>query len=59
VAVFFLLGLWVLSHLCSGFLDYNRLGRFSLFTLGSRLAAGEAQVAFTSKQSLDILLRLL
>jgi hypothetical protein len=54
VAVFFLLGLRVLHH-CPGFL----VSRFSLFRLGSGLEAGEAEVAFTSKQSFDILLRLL
>jgi inositol monophosphatase 3 len=55
MAVFFVLGLGVLCHLCSGFLA----GRFSLFGLGSGPAVGEAAVAFTSKQSFDILLRLL
>jgi inositol monophosphatase 3 len=55
MAVFFLLGLRVLCPLCSGFLACH----FSLFGLDSEPAAGEAKVAFTSKQSFDILLRLL
>jgi inositol monophosphatase 3 len=54
VAIFFLLGLRVLQHHPS-FLA----GRFSLFSLGSGLVAVEAEVAFISKQSFDILLRLL
>jgi inositol monophosphatase 3 len=52
VAVFFLLGLGVLCHLCSGFLASNRLGRFSLYSLGGGPEAGNAKVAFTSKHSL-------
>jgi hypothetical protein len=41
------------------FLAYNRLGSFSLFGLGEGLEEGEAEVAFTSKHSFNILLRLL
>jgi inositol monophosphatase 3 len=54
VAVFFLLGLWVLHH-CLGFLA----SCFSLFGLGSGPEVGKAEVAFISKQSFDILLMLL
>jgi inositol monophosphatase 3 len=59
VAIFFLLGLGVLCHPCSGFLHYNRLGHFSLYGLGGGPEAGEVKVAFTSKHSFNILLRLL
>ena len=58
VAIFFLLGLGVLCHLCSGFLAYNRLGHFSLFGLRGRPEAGKAEVVFTSKHNFNILLRL-
>jgi hypothetical protein len=43
----------------SGFLAYNRLGHFSLFGLGGGPEVGKAEVAFTSKHSFNILLRLL
>ena len=36
---------------CSGFLAYNRLGRFSFFSLGEGPEVGEAEVALTSKHS--------
>ena len=54
VAVIFLLGLEVLCHPCSGFLAYNRFGRFSLYGLGGGAEAGEAEVAFTSKHSAGV-----
>jgi hypothetical protein len=57
VALFFLLVLRVLCHPHLGFLDYNRLGRFSLYDLGGGPEAGKAEVAFTSKHSFKILLR--
>ena len=56
VAIFFPLGLGVLCHPSSGFLAYNRFGRFSLYGLGGGLEAGGAEVAFTSKHSFSILL---
>jgi hypothetical protein len=59
VAVFFPLGLGVLYCPCSAFLAYNRFGCFSLYGLGGGAEAGEAEVAFTSKHSFNILLRLL
>jgi hypothetical protein len=59
VAIFFPLGLGVLCCPRSGFLAYNRLGHFSLFRLRKGPEAGEAEVAFTSKHSFNILLRLL
>ena len=49
----------MLCHPHSGFLAYNRLGRLSLFSLGEGLEASEAEMAFTSKHSFNILLRLL
>ena len=58
VAVFFLLELRVLCHSCSGFLAYNRFGRFSLYGLGGGPEGGEAKVVFISKYSFNILLRL-
>ena len=58
VAVIFLLGLEVLCHPCSGFLAYNRFGRFSLYGLGGGPEGGEAKVVFISKYSFNILLRL-
>ena len=42
-----------------GLLAYNRLGRFSLYGLGGGSEADKAEVAFTSKHSFNILLRLL
>jgi inositol monophosphatase 3 len=59
VAIFFPLGLGVLCHPSSGFLAYNRFDCFSLYSLGGESEVGEAEVAFTTKHSFNILLRLL